>query len=519
MNPHREPSAPPPRTLLPKILARYPLAQNALVAIPALAAAGPYASLRPGSAGFPYLYRVLWVLLAMVAVPLFFTRQVRTRLLPRLFTLFVAWWAIWTPITLLWSPAGDVGQTQILASTASLVGAWVVLITTRGTARSLHLLRLGFVIAVAMNVVVVLWEWFGGEHLVVIAGIQEWYYSAYLVAGTFTNPNGLSNFLIVAVAVLTAQLLREKAVARPRRAGADAVEGIEHTGAVGFGPSGKKPTSHPGVPRRSTGRELSKRAVARGSRPRVVALVVALACCVVVIGLTGSRGGMIASSVVLLGGALWCLPGRIRATVPIALVLLAAGGPLLAQTDYEKVRPSTASAGMPGKEPTSVRHLDNLTRDQVQADLLAADRLRVDLSRSGLRSFADAPLQGHGAGAAITTLERDPQYGPDLDPALRRIINLHNTFLEVAVNYGVIGLAPIVLVLGGILTTVLRPGPLRRLWPDPNVFETLAVLLGVAVTSIIASTALGDPTFWLSLAYAAAVAWNYADAVRADEAG
>ncbi|MEP7161411.1 MAG: O-antigen ligase family protein [Dermatophilaceae bacterium] len=488
MNPHSDPSAPPPRTILTTILARYPIAQNALVAIPALAAAGPYASLRPGSSGFPYLYRVLWALLAIVAVPLFFTRQVRTRLLPRLFTLFVAWWAIWTPITLLWSPAGDVGRTQILASTASLVGAWVVLITTRGTARSLHLLRIGFVIAVAMNVAVVLWEWFSGEHLVVIAGIQDWYYSAYLVAGTFTNPNGLSNFLIVAVAVLTAQLIRERAAARPRRAGADAVEGVE-------GPA------------------------IRGSRPRVVALVIALACCVVVIGLTGSRGGMIASTVVLLGGALWCFPGRIRATVPIALVLLAAGGPLLALTDYEKVRPSSASAGMVGEEPSSGRHLDNLTRDQVQADLLAADRLRVDLSRSGLRSFAEAPLQGHGAGAAITTLEQDPQYGPGLDPALRRIINLHNTFLEVAVNYGVIGLAPIILLLGGILTTVLRPGPLRRLWPDPNVFETLAVLLGVAVTSIIASTALGDPTFWLSLAYAAAVAWNYADAVRADAAG
>ncbi len=481
------------------LLARYPLARKALVAVPALAAAGPFASISPGASGFPYLYRVLWVLLALVAIPLAFTKEVRTRLIPRLFTLLVVWWVIWTPITLQWSPTPRVGRTEILASVASLLGAWVVLIVTKGSSRSLRYLRAGFVAAFVMTLLVVLWEFVTGEHLPAITGVQEWFFSLYLVSGTFTNPNGLSNFLLVCVAVLVAQLAREVSVPHPRRALADAYE-LDQP----LTPADDGAATASAFPRHTS----------RGARWRVCGLVALLAFAVYILMLTGSRAGMMVSTLLFLLGAAWCLAASPRRVVALALIGLAVAGPALSFTSLDRLRPPTALAKTQGEEPLSGHHVDTLTRQEMEADYAAADRMRLDLTKSGARSLADAPLIGNGAGSSMTKLEQDEEYGPGLDPKDRRIINLHNSFLEMGVNYGLIGLLPVILVNGGVLAFVLHPGRLARLWPDPNVLEALGVLLAVAVTSVIASSAVGDPTFWLFIAYAGAVAWNYADADR-----
>ncbi len=485
----------PVRTLL----ARYPMARAALVAVPALAAAGPFASISPGASGFPYLYRILWALMALVAIPLAFTRPVRTRLIPRLFTLLVVWWVIWTPLTLLWSPTPGVGRTEILAAVASLLGAWVVLIVTEGSSRSLRYLRAGFVAALVMTLLVVAWEFVTGEHLPAITGVQEWFFSLYLVSGTFANPNGLSNFLVAAVAVLTPQLVREVSLPRPRRAVADAYENDQPLARTDDGITASA------FPRHTT----------RGASWRVWGLVALLASAVYMIMLTGSRAGVLASTLLFLGGAVWCLAGSPRRVVAVALIGLAAAGPALSLTSLDTLRPASALAKTQGEEPLSGHHVDTLTRQEMQADYAAADQMRLELTKSGARSLGDAPLIGNGAGSSITKLEQDPEYGAGLDPKDRRIINLHNSFLEVGVNYGLIGLFPVILFCGAVLALVLHPGRLRRLWPDPNVLEALGVLFAVAVTSLIASSAVGDPTFWLFIAYAGAVAWNYADADRA----
>lgn len=499
MNPHHVPREPRAGTLVSRVLQRYPLAQKSLVAVPVLAAAGPFASFIPGASGFPYFYRILWALLALMAIPLAITREVRSRLVARLFTLLLVWWAIWAPITLRWTPQQSVGRTEVLASVASLLGAWVVLIVTKGSSRSLRYLRLGFVVALVMNVLVVLWEFITGEHLPDVTGVQDWFFSLYLVSGTFANPNGLSNFLLVCVAVLTAQLVREVSVPRPRRAVADAYEDDQPLARTDDGAWTR--TSFP-------------RHTSRGAPWRVWGLVTLLAFAVYMIMLTGSRAGMIVSTLLFLGGALWCLAGSPRRAVSVALVALAVAGPALSLTPLDRVRPPTAIAKTEGKEPLSGGYVDTLTREELRADYAASDRMRLDLTRSGLRSMADAPLSGNGAGSSMTKLEQDEEYGPELEPKHRRIINLHNTFLEIGVNYGLIGLLPVILFLGAVLTLVLHPGRLRRLWPDPNLFEALGVLLAVAVTSVIASSAVGEPTFWLFIAYAGAVAWNYADADR-----
>lgn len=504
MNPHHDPRESRTSGLIAQVLQRYPLAQKSLMAVPALAAAGPFASLSPGASGFPYFYRILWALLAIVAIPLALTREVRGRLIPRLFTLLVVWWVIWAPITLRWTLNQNVGRTEVLASIASLIGAWVVLIVTKGASRSLRYLRVGFVAAFLVNLSVVLWEFFTGDHLLSITGVQDWYFSLFLVSGTFANPNGLSNFLIVCVAVFTAQLIREVSVPRAGRAVADAYENDQ--------PITRTDDDRMAVsafPRHSS----------RGARWRVWGLVALLAFAVYMIMLTGSRAGMAASTLLFLAGALWCVAASPRRAAALSLIALAIAGPALSLTSLDRVRPPAAIAKTEGREPLSGSFDDTASREQLQADYAASDRMRLDLTRSGIRSMADAPVTGNGAGSAMTKLEGDEDYGPGLAPKDRRIINLHNTFLEIGVNYGLIGLLPVVLFLGGVLALLLHPGRLRRLWPDPNLFEGLGVLLAVAVTSVIASTVVGDPTFWLIIAYGGVVAWNYADADRVARRG
>ena len=79
--------------------------------------AGPFASIRPGSPGFPYFYRILFVLGLVVAVPLFLT-QLRRRLFPALFTVLVAVWIVWAPVSLLWTSDRAAGQREVLAGTS-----------------------------------------------------------------------------------------------------------------------------------------------------------------------------------------------------------------------------------------------------------------------------------------------------------------------------------------------------------------------------------------------------------------
>lgn len=451
---------------LAPLLARYPWAQRALLAFPLLAVAGPFASVRPGASGFPYLYRVLWALCLLVAIPLFVT-EVRRRALPLAYSLMVLVYAVWAPITLAWSPAPQTGRTEVLAGVIAMAGSWVALVLTRGRSDSLRLLRRGWIVAFVASMVVVTWEFLTGRHLGEVTGTWDWVYSAYSVAGLDTNPNGLSNFCVAASGVMCAQLLR---LAGPRAEGP--------------------------VP-----------------RWRVAGLLAGLVAAGYTIYLTGSRAGIMSLIVILVGAALWCLPTRRRLAVPALLLILAAALPVVQDTTLNQKRPPavTQQASAP---PKSGHYQDGISEAQKEADVAGADKLRKDLSLLGLRYLAQRPLQGHGAGAALTLVERDPDYEPGVPAKNRHVLNLHNTYLEIGVNYGLIGLVPILAIPLWCLWIFLRPRALRRTWPDPRVYEGLAILLALLITSIITSTSIGTPSFWLLAAYASALAWNYGDATR-----
>lgn len=460
--------------LADRALALYPWAQLALLAVPLLALAGPFASVRPGAAGFPYFYRILWFAGLIVAVPLW-AKEVRRRRLPLVYSVVTVWWLGWAPVTLLWSPARGVGRTEVLAGSLAMVGSWVVLVLTRGSSRTLRLLRWGWFIAFAVTVAIVAWEWFTGRHLGEVTGVQDWVFSAYSVAGLDTNPNGLSNACVAMVAVLGAQLIREV---------------------------------------------NARHAAKRGRRVpwRIAVLLVALTVAGYIVYLTGSRAGIMALVLLYVLAAAWSLPAcwrsRTRLVVPAVLLCLAVALPVVQRTTLNQLRPPVIGE-QAAHQPTSGRYQDNIAEAQKEADVASADKLRRDLTVRGLHYLADSPLLGHGAGAALGLVAADPEYEPGVPERERHVLNLHNTYLEIGVNYGLLGLVPILVVPLLALGTVLRPRPLLRSWPNPVVYECLGILLALLITSLITSTSIGSPTFWLLAAYATALAWNYQDATRA----
>lgn len=477
---------------LDQIVARgYPAAQKALVAVPLLAFAGPFASIRPGSPGFPYFYRILFVLGLVVAVPLFLT-QLRRRLFPALFTVLVAVWIVWAPVSLLWTSDRAAGQREVLAGTSALLGAWVTLILTRGSHRSLRYLRWGWVLTFVVTVLVVAWEIVSWRHLGELTGaVEYWAFDAYTVAGLDTNPNGLSNVVNAVVAVMGAQLIRE---VRARRVARAPIEAVQYDGPP---------------PDRVNGR------FTRGSWWRIAALLAGIVVAGYLSLLTNSRSGILVVAILCLLAAVFCLPPRRYVVVPVALALIA--GTVLALEPL----PADAVRAQPTAQPTDVAQRpskynhEGMTPEEAAADLAAADSLRRDLSLSGLRQVEQRPLQGAGAGAATERLAADPDYQPGKSTRERRILPLHNTFLELAVNYGVPFLLLVLAIPLAAAAAVLRPRELRRYWPDPIVYECLGMLLSVLVMSLISSSSIGTPVFWLMLAYAAALAWNYTDTLTA----
>ena len=172
--------------------------------------------------------------------------------------------------------------------------------------------------------------------------------------------------------------------------------------------------------------------------------------------LTNSRSGVLVVAVLAVLAARCCLPSRGYVVVPV--VLLAIAGALIplerVELDTLRVQPTAQPTDVRNR-PTSHQH-ESMTPEQLAADLAAADSLRAELLRSGLRQVAQRPLHGFGAGSALTRLQEDRQYQPDV--SIRRILPLHNTFLEMAVNYGVPFVLLVLAVPGLAALTVLRPG-------------------------------------------------------------
>jgi O-antigen ligase len=189
---------------------------------------------------------------------------------------------------------------------------------------------------------------------------------------------------------------------------------------------------------------------------------------VLTIGLTGSRGGMLATSVALLVVPLSMTrlsPGRLTTA---ALMLAAAG--ILAVTYV----------------PETVIERLATTQTEVQGGRFGG---RGKLWRAGLEVFPEHPVFGHGTGSYKSAIT--PKLGPAAQVA-------HNSYLSVLVEQGIVGFLFYMSMFAAVVVSVLRLPRLERrfslvllgtlavamfplTWEDRRpVWFVLAALMGLA---------------------------------------
>ena len=105
--------------------------------------------------------------------------------------------------------------------------------------------------------------------------------------------------------------------------------------------------------------------------------------------------------------------------------------------------------------------------------------IRLMVWSGGLAAFADRPLFGYGAQNRMTTVE---SYLPEQLAAKIDVTHLHNAFLNVAVDAGLLGVAGLVLALAAPILAAARktPGPER----DASMAIALMLVASYVITGM-----------------------------------
>lgn len=426
--------------------------------LPVLCVMGPYASILPGRSGFPYFYRIAFGVLLVVVVPLALRRSLWREKVPAAVTGLTCWWGLWMVLALIWSPNRHVGIVEVLASGLAALGAGVAFLLVRGSEHNLARLRGGWLLAWAVMMVIGLVEIVTGYHTTQVVGRQDWLFRMRTISATFANPNGLGIFCAFGFLLLGTTVLRGT---------------------------------------------LSRRCEVLA----VIGLVVTCYVCLAAGGRAGQYSIVAVGVLLTLVGALH----RWRSWVTWTLLVLALLTPVLGTyTNIGALRPPLAEAAF-RNNPDTYKNPENrlddpgASFDAEQGEILAANRradgARVRYMKMGCGYVKTAPVVGHGAGATATLLKHDPHRNG------LPIIPLHNSLLQITVNYGLVASLPIAGV-NLYLVWVLVRGIRRATWPDVlERVEGLATLGIVAVASIGLSSIFNEPVFVAMLAFAAACAW------------
>lgn len=360
----------------------------------------------------------------------------------------------WVPIASGRAPDAAEGRAEVSGLVAGLAVAVGVAAASRGTWSGLVAMRRGWALALALSCGVALVELVTDAHLWIPAGHSWAETSRTIVAGAFRNPN---DFAVALTAMISGTLAWRRDAGPPGRRVAVALAAL----GAGF-------------------------VLLTESRAGLLALLVVLG-----LHAAGARSGRregrpvrgsarrphrflvpaLAALVVAVGVAAFTLPA-LAARNPVARLIAAAADPGTSRSDG----------------------------------------LRVGLLRAAARYAADSDGLGTGAASFEPLLAADPS------PGVSTRTWLHNTFAELALQYGVL-VAGGLLVLLAVLTLGLRP---RRRGRRPAVahpsrprarrlvtarVEGAAALVAFVALGCVASTALTTPIWWLVLGQAAASAW------------
>lgn len=161
----------------------------------------------------------------------------------------------------------------------------------------------------------------------------------------------------------------------------------------------------------------------------------------------------------------------------------------------------------------------------------AYDSLRFALTRTGLRYWWEHPWLGTGAGTFETRLATELP-----NDVSNQTINLHNAFVEILSQYGIVVFAPFALLLLVLVWRVVDKRPLRHrplrptrprapestrsgvLVAEPRGsaqgvrranyrLELASLLMMTAVTGVVVSSALALPMWFVMIAHATHLGW------------
>lgn len=147
------------------------------------------------------------------------------------------------------------------------------------------------------------------------------------------------------------------------------------------------------------------------------------------------------------------------------------------------------------------RQMDTLISSITTQGDASSDNLRVTLVQHALRYFVESKGIGTGPGSFLGVLELDPER------TTTKITPAHNTFAQVAAEYGLIGVVVLALILLACFGAAFPPSQVaQRRFIQFEVVLCFAALVGAA---LIASSVLGDPSWWVLIGYMLCLAWTF----------
>lgn len=147
----------------------------------------------------------------------------------------------------------------------------------------------------------------------------------------------------------------------------------------------------------------------------------------------------------------------------------------------------------------------------VDADSSASDDLRVQLSKAAWRYFIESWGIGIGPAGFEPTLENDSS------AQVIRILPPHNTFLEMAAEYGAPTIVPFLALMAALTFAAIKRLPSHSKELTAQRVELLACVIAIIAGGLVASSLIADPSWWLLIAYSILLARRDEDPEGTDQ--
>lgn len=216
--------------------------------------------------------------------------------------------------------------------------------------------------------------------------------------------------------------------------------------------------------------------------PRLVGLALLISMAFVILGTT-SRAGLIALLVIMTCVMVFTMGRAPKLQVPIAFTIatLALMGWMLARQQITSGL-STAFSGNSGQ----------------------SDSLRVSLSETAIRYFWESGGIGVGPGGFQEKLASESS---------QQVVATHNTFLQIAAEYGLPVFIPCMILILTLMTATLQRSN-ASVGVDPDKIELIAGFIAMLVGALVASSLIADPSWWLLIGYLVVLTRNRAQPVH-----